>query len=103
MSADEELEHARAQALEKMKRKLAKRILRSAEEETFPSRTKTCIVWLKVISTIAVFICAPIMGWLITQLANETLSANLFLVYLFPMIFIGIITAIALVMKIPEE
>jgi|GEM_PF-4651765 len=102
MSADEELERAKTRAIEKMKVSLARRIIKISEEDFLPSNLKSYVRVLKVICIIAVFICGPIMGWLITEMSRGALSLNLFIVYLFPMIFLGIITAIALAMKVPE-
>jgi len=102
MSADDELEIARKKFEDKMKERLAKKIVKISEEDFFPSRLKTCIVILKVVCVLAVFVCAPILGFLYTEMAKGTIATNMLILYLFPMLFIGIITAIVSTMKTPE-
>jgi len=103
MHANDEVERAKQKLEDKMKEHLAKRILKISEEGFFPSRLKTCILILKVVCAIAVFICGPIMGWLYTELTRGTVSFGLFVVYVLPMSFLGIITALVLTMKTPTE
>jgi hypothetical protein len=103
MSADEELKRSMKKYEEKAKELLAKKILKMSEEEFLPSGLKTRIQILKIICTISLFLCGPIMGWLYTEMAKGVLSINLFIVYLFPMSFLGIITAIALIIKTPTD
>ena len=103
MSADEELERAKSGYVERAKSILAKKIAKMTEEEFFPSSLRTQIRVLKIACAVAVFICGPIMGWLIAEIVRQTINVNMFIVYLLPMIFLGIITAIVLMMKTPPE
>jgi len=102
MSGNDELERAKKKLEEKMKEHLAKRIIKISEEDFLPSSLKTHIKILRIISAVAVFVCGPIMGWLYTEMNQGALSLNLFTVYVFPMFFLALITAIVLTMKTPE-
>ena len=102
MSNDDEVERAKRKVVDMMNQYLAKRILKISEEGFFPSRLKTCIVVLKVACAIAVFVCGPILGWLYTEMVRGAIEINMFIIYLLPMLFLGIITAIVLIMKAPE-
>lgn len=103
MSANEELKRSMQKYEDRAKELLARKILKMSEEGFFPSSLKTRILILKIICTISLFICGPVMGWLYTEMVRETLSINQFIVYLFPMSFLGIITAITLITKTPTE
>lgn len=103
MSADEELKRSMQKYEDKAKELLARKISKMSEEGFFPSGLKTRIQILKIVCTLSLFLCGPIMGWLYTEMTRETLSINLFIVYSFPMLFLGIITAIVLIIKTPTE
>ena len=103
MSENDELDRAKKKLEEKMREHLARRITKISEEDFFPSGIKTCVRALKFVCALAVFICGPIMGWLYTEMVRETIAINLFIVYLFPMVFLAIIAAIVMIMKTPTE
>jgi hypothetical protein len=102
MTADKEVEEAKNKFLDKAKNVLANKIVKASEEEFFPAGLKTCIRVLKILCSVAVFICGPIMGWLISQLASKAIDSGLFVVFLLPIIFLAIITAVVLALKTPE-
>lgn len=85
-----------------MRQHLARKIIKMSEEDFLPSTLKTHIKIMKIVSAIAVFICGPIMGWLYTEMNSGTLSIGLFIVFVFPMLFLALLTGIALTIKTPE-
>jgi F0F1-type ATP synthase assembly protein I len=102
-SADDELERAKKVAEEKIKKKLADKIVKMADEEFFPSRLKNCIWTLRVGCIMANIVCFPILGWLYGQWSSNIMSINMFVIFLIPLIFLGFITAIVALMKIPTD
>lgn len=100
-SADEELERAKKLAEDKVKKRLADKIVKMADEEFFPSRLRNCIWVLRITCIVADVVCFPLFGWLYTQWANSGVSFNTIAVLL-PLVFLGFITAVVTFMKIPE-
>jgi len=101
-STDDELDRAKKLAEEKMRKRLADKIIKIADEDFFPSRLKNCIWVLRVACIMADIICFPILGWLYTEWTSGRMASTVFVMSLPPIVFLGLITAIVALMKIPE-
>lgn len=104
MSRKNSLDKALGKYDKKARMLLAERILKISEETPVTPALRTHLHSLKIVCGTALFICGPITGWLYNEWSKGSITLPMFGVFVIPLIFIGIITAIILLLiKIPSE